>query len=51
MMLREGRCIAVGPKDEVLDKVTQRSPATATKATKTGRGFKSTGMQMIRKPR
>jgi ATP-binding cassette subfamily C protein len=49
MMLRDGRVVAFGPKDEVLDKVIQRTPAPAAPPQPVP-GFQSMGMSMSSKP-
>jgi PrtD family type I secretion system ABC transporter len=49
MMLRDGRCVAIGPKDEVLDKVIQRTPAPAAPP-RPAPGFQSMGMSLSSKP-
>jgi PrtD family type I secretion system ABC transporter len=49
MMLREGRVIALGPKEEVLEKVTQKAVGPAVPIRNTPK-FQSMGMSMNDKP-
>jgi ABC-type protease/lipase transport system fused ATPase/permease subunit len=49
MMLREGRVIALGPKEEVLEKVTQKAVGPAVPIRNTPK-FQSMGMSMNNKP-
>jgi ABC-type protease/lipase transport system fused ATPase/permease subunit len=49
MMLREGRVVALGPKEEVLEKVTQKAVGPAVPVRNTPK-FQSMGMSMNNKP-